>query len=73
MEVKQSDIHYDAPTQKHHIRVVVTLADGNRQMLVAKAELYGSIMDGLDELVTAKIAEFAEKYGEEVIKFAHNR
>ena len=29
-------------------------------------------MDGIGELVDAKIAEFAERYGEEVIKFAHD-
>ena len=72
MNLKRKDIEYDHRTGKLRTFIGIDLIDGNGMMLKAKAELYASIMDGIGTLVDAKIAEFAEKYGEEVIKFAHN-
>lgn len=68
---KASDISFDPTLQKFTVRLVMILADGNPQMLKAKAQLYAGILDGLDELVEAKIGEFADKYGGEVIKHIH--
>jgi hypothetical protein len=72
MNIKRKDIDYDPQTDKLATCIAIKLIDGNGMMLKAKAELYASIMEGLDSLVNAKIAEFAERYGDEVIKFAHN-
>lgn len=72
MEFKRQDISYDPQTGKLTTCIVMKLADGNGMMLKAKAELYADIMEGIDKLVEATIAEFAVKYGEEVIKFTHN-
>jgi len=72
MEIKRENISYDYRTDKLATCIALKLIDGNGFMLKAKAELYASIMDGIGKLVDAKIAEFAERYGEEVIQFAHN-
>lgn len=72
MILERKDINYDPQTDKLATWITIKLIDGNGMMLKAKAELYASIMEGLDTLVNAKIAEFAERYGDEVIKFAHN-
>ena len=72
MKIKRENIEYDPQTDKLATFVMMKLIDGNGMMLKAKAELYASIMEGLDDLVNAKIAEFAERYGDEVIKYAHN-
>lgn len=72
MELKRENIDYDHQTGKLATHISVKLIDGNGMMLKAKAELYASIMEGIGALVDAKIAEFAERYGEEVIRFAHH-
>lgn len=72
MKLKRENIDYDPQTGKLATYISIKLVDGNGMMLKAKAELYTSIMAGIETLVDAKIAEFAELYGEEVIKFAHN-
>ena len=72
MEIKKENIEYDPQTDKLATYITMKLVDGNGMMLKAKAEMYTSIMDGVGKLIDAKIAEFAERYGDEVIKFAHN-
>lgn len=72
MEIKRENIDYDPQTDKLVTHIAIKLIDGNGMMLKAKAELYGDIMDGIGKLIDAKIAEFAERYGDEVIKFAHD-
>ena len=72
MEIKRENIDYDPQTGKLATCIWLKLCDGNGMLLKAKAELYSSIMDGIDTLIDAKIAEFAIRYGDEVIKFAHN-
>jgi len=72
MEIKRENIEYDHQSGKLTTFLMLKLFDGNGMMLKAKAELYADIMDSIGKLVDAKIAEFAEKYGDEVIKFAHD-
>lgn len=72
MEVKREHIDYDPRTGKLTTIIDLRLTDGNGMILKAKAEMYADIMDGVGKLIDAKIAEFAERYGEEVIKFAHD-
>ena len=72
MELKRENIDYDPQTGKLKTVIALHLIDGNGMMLKATAELYASIMDGIGTLVDAKVAEFVERYGEEVIKYAHN-
>lgn len=72
INIKRENIKYDPATGKLATFISMKLIDGNGMMLKAKAELYSEIMDGLGKLIEAKIAEFAERYGEEVIRFAHN-
>ena len=72
MEIKRENIDYDPATDKLATHICIKLIDGNGMILKAKAELYANIMDGIGDLIDAKIAEFAERYGEEVIKFAHD-
>jgi len=63
---------YDPQTDKLATYITVKLCDGNGMMLKARAEMYANIVDGIGPIIDAQIAEFAERYGEEVIKFAHN-
>lgn len=72
MELKRANIERDYERDKLVTYLGITLTDGNGMMLKAKAELYASIMDGIGALIDAKIAEFAERYGEEVIQYAHH-
>lgn len=70
--IKREEIDYDPGIGKFVTFISTRLCDGNPMMLKATAELYCEILDGIGKLVEAKIAEFAIRYGEEVIKFAHN-
>lgn len=70
--IKKTDIDFDPRIEKFRIRLALDLMDGNPLMLKARADLYLAIMDGIGPIVDATIAEFAERYGEEVIKYAHN-
>lgn len=72
MEIKRENIEYDPQTDKLATYLTMKLVDGNGMMLKAKAEMYANIMDGVGKLIDAEIAKFAECYGEEVIKFAHD-
>lgn len=72
LEITKDKIDFDPHIGKLRCNIAIALADGNGMMLKAKAELYGAILDELDKIVDAKIAEFAEKYGDEVIRFAHD-
>lgn len=72
MELKKSEIDFDHRIEKFRTTIAIGLDDGNPMMLKARAELYCNIMDGIGPIVDATIAEFAEKYGKEVIKYAHH-
>lgn len=72
MSLKSTDIDFDLTIEKFRTRLAMDLHDGNPLMLKARAELYLDIFNGIAPIIDAAIAEFAEKYGEEVIKYAHN-
>lgn len=71
MAIPKDRIDYNYETGKYCTLVSIMLDDGNPMFLKARAELYINIMDGITTLIDAKIAEFTEVYGQEVIQFAH--
>ena len=72
MSIKRDDIQFDPKTGKLVTYISIGLLDGNGMILKAKAEMYMSIMNKIDGLINGVIGEFAEKYGDEVIKYAHD-
>jgi len=69
---KSKEIDFDYATRKFRVFLEMDLCDGNPLMLEAKAELYLGILNGIGPIIDAEIAEFAERYGNETIKYAHH-
>jgi len=72
MELIRENIDYDYENKTLSTHIIIKLSDRNGMVLKAKAEFMADVIEAVNKIIDAKTAEFAEIYGEEVIKNTHH-